>query len=197
MKKFTPVLAVISCLTASLFVEAQEENSFPLPPVAQQMAEKLAKWEASEKAALEKKIAEKRLQVTKVLSQQLQEVTRSGNLEGALAIKNYISSISPAPANEQNKEKPTQDGDFGEIAGNWDWGFDNQILTINPDGSGKHSRHGGIKLSKTDDKKYIVTFPEAIQQHMKNVPVRLKFINSDKIEKQSLNGQKTLITRLP
>jgi len=64
-----------------------------LPPAAQELASKLEDWEGQQRAALEERIDEKRHQVVGALNAQLENVTKKGDLDGALAIRKYIESI--------------------------------------------------------------------------------------------------------
>ncbi len=70
-----------------------------LPPSATELIEKLADWEAEQKAILQKNVDAKRSEVMALLTRQLQEVTAAGNLDAAMAIQNEIKRLDPAPTN--------------------------------------------------------------------------------------------------
>lgn len=82
------------------------------------MISKLSQWELDKQAALQKEIRSKRDEVLGLLKKEMELMTRSGDLEGALAIRQEISRLeqnllgttekkpSPAPAPEA---KPRDD----------------------------------------------------------------------------------------
>ncbi len=87
-----------------------------LPESSAQLIKKLGDWELEKQAALEKEIAEKRAAVAKSLEAQLIEVTKSGDLDGALAIKAEIERLTlPAKSTEQ-KAKGAPGGDLNSDA---------------------------------------------------------------------------------
>lgn len=83
----------LSILLISFVSVAQE---LALPTASQELADRLNEWEAEQKAALEKRINDKRDQVIQVFSTQLENATKEGDLDGALAIRNYIESLQNA-----------------------------------------------------------------------------------------------------
>jgi len=81
--------------SASFAVFAQNSD---LPPTAQELATKLQDWEAQQRASLEKEIEEKRVQVSEALNAQLEQATKDGDLDGALAIRTYMNSLRKGSA---------------------------------------------------------------------------------------------------
>lgn len=65
-----------------------------LPEKAGELVTKLQAWELEQQAALEKTIHEKRKQVIAALENELKVTTKSGDLEGALAIKKAIEDLA-------------------------------------------------------------------------------------------------------
>ena len=62
-----------------------------LPPVSKEIVDKLNSWEAEKREALEAEIRTKREEVIAILRKHMSEVTSSGNLDGALAVKKEIA----------------------------------------------------------------------------------------------------------
>lgn len=79
-----------------------------LPDVSKDLVNKLNEWEVEKTAQLQKEIEEKRRQVVALLQKQLAETTKSGNLEGALAIKKEIERLKPQskPQKTVNQVEP-------------------------------------------------------------------------------------------
>ena len=81
--------------SASFAVFAQNSD---LPSAAQELVTKLETWEAQQRASLEKEIEEKRVQVSEALNAQLEQATKDGDLDGALAIRTYMNSLRKGSA---------------------------------------------------------------------------------------------------
>ena len=77
-----------------------------LPEDAKELVSKLSSWELDRQAELQKEITEKRTEVVSVLQTTLERTTKSGDLDGALAIKKEIERLTPKKA-DTPKEKTT------------------------------------------------------------------------------------------
>ncbi len=66
-----------------------------LPENAQELITKLNNWELDQQAELQQRIKAKREEVIKVLERMLQETTKTGDLDGAIAIKGEIERLHP------------------------------------------------------------------------------------------------------
>ncbi|MFT5469736.1 MAG: hypothetical protein ACI8UO_004858 [Verrucomicrobiales bacterium] len=80
--------AIITLLIFPAFCFAE------LPPESAELVEKLEKWELEQHIAFQRQLADKRAQVVVALKSQLDARTRSGDLDGALAIKTEIERLS-------------------------------------------------------------------------------------------------------
>ncbi|MEM9282886.1 MAG: hypothetical protein AAGA96_13750 [Verrucomicrobiota bacterium] len=94
---------------ASQFLGAEETS---LPPISADLVSKLNDWEAEKKSDLQRDLSKKRQEVTKLLQKHLEDATRSGRLDEAIAIREVIQNLntqfqitlSPAsPENEKSK----------------------------------------------------------------------------------------------
>ncbi len=87
-----PIITLfILLISSALFAQGDS-----LPTAAKELATKLETWESQQRSDLEKEITEKRMQVVKALNGHMQKATKSGDLDGALAIRKYISSLNLA-----------------------------------------------------------------------------------------------------
>jgi hypothetical protein len=142
MKRFATQTLI---LFFAISVVAQDSK---LPPAARDLASKLEQWEAEQKAEYDARILEKRQQVIQALNVALENATKSGDLDGALAIRNYIQSLSPS--NEEpktsgipmpeKKEKP----DHKWLIGEWieEGKEDGNPMIIDRDGTAVHGGRG-------------------------------------------------------
>ncbi|MEM9282709.1 MAG: hypothetical protein AAGA96_12850 [Verrucomicrobiota bacterium] len=73
-----------------------EETIKPLPPAAQDLADKLIEWEAQQQASLDTRIAEKRIEIAKMMEGILSKETAAGNLDGAIKMREYIEFLKNA-----------------------------------------------------------------------------------------------------
>jgi hypothetical protein len=64
-----------------------------MPREAQELSEKLSSWQAEARATLDKEIQDKTAQVIAALNSHLTQATKAGDLEGAIAIRNYITEL--------------------------------------------------------------------------------------------------------
>ena len=69
-----------------------------LPPAAEELRAKLNSWEAEKEAALKKEILEQRKKVAAALGRHLDQATKSGDLDGAVAIRKYIDQLNSTTA---------------------------------------------------------------------------------------------------
>ena len=74
-----------------------------LPPITKSLVEKLNDWEDDKRDSVSKEIAGKRKEVIAIMTRHLSEATKSGNLEGALAIKKEIQRLQQSDVLESNK----------------------------------------------------------------------------------------------
>ena len=88
-------------LISSLSSLAGDDPELALPSQAKEMADQLGEWEAQQRRALELKIEEKRKQVAKSMETFLESETKSGNLDGAIAIGAFIDTL------QKSNETPT------------------------------------------------------------------------------------------
>ena len=86
-----------------------------LPKESLTLVEKLEEWEGKQQSELDSKIAIKRAEVVKVLRKQLESTTKSGELEGALAIREEIERLEPKPKEEVKEEAE----DTRALLGEW------------------------------------------------------------------------------
>lgn len=75
-----------------------------LPQESADLISQLKNWELDQQVALQQEMKEKRKQVAAVLERHLEETTKAGDLEGALAIRKEIEKLSP-PEVEEPKPK--------------------------------------------------------------------------------------------
>ena len=127
--KLTTVLLGIAISTLPTF--GQESK---LPDQAKQLADKLTEWEADAQANLQKQIAEKRQQVISALQNHLASATKRRDLDGALAIRNYIASISPNDAGNRSdgdgKRQATTDNKNSLVGTFWKMTSDKGNMTL-------------------------------------------------------------------
>ncbi len=83
-----------------------------LPPSAKELTDKLENWETEKRAEFEAEVAAKRAEVVRILERQLTEITRAGNLDGALAIRQKIATLKPQlKETEQKPDEPEHQQD--------------------------------------------------------------------------------------
>lgn len=70
--------------------------SAQLPEESAELVRKLNSWELDQQAALKTAIAAKRSEVARLLAKKLEDATTSGDLDGALAIRQEIERLVPA-----------------------------------------------------------------------------------------------------
>ena len=92
-----------------------------LPGDAQSLVDKLTQWEKQREAEYTKEIALKRQQVVTALQSHLKNATKRGDLDGALAIRNFIKALQPetisneeANSSRSAQSKPGSEG-FTEV----------------------------------------------------------------------------------
>jgi len=99
MKHTYTIIFLIASTATSLFAQ--------LPKEADELVSKLSNWELDRQAELQKEIQAKRGEVVRLLERVLVETTKSGNLEGALAIKNEIERLSQTKLTQPEAAPPT------------------------------------------------------------------------------------------
>ena len=87
-------------------VYGDEEGA--LPPVSQELIDKLESWEAEKRKDFESEVRTKRNEVIAVLKKHMSEVTASGNLDGALAVKKAIGEQEKKVVETEPQNKTTQ-----------------------------------------------------------------------------------------
>ena len=95
-------------IVISLSIVVGEEEG-KLPPISQELVDRLESWESEKRKALESEIGVKRKEVIAILRKHMSEVTSSGNLDGALAVKKEIGEqekkvAKPAPPQAAARE---------------------------------------------------------------------------------------------
>lgn len=122
-----------------------------MPVGAQDLTSKLEQWEVEQKSEYDARIQQKRLQVVQALNVALQNATKSGDLDGALAIRNYIQKIEPSPnpsksiEPEMSAKKEKLDHEW--LIGEWveEGKEDGNLMIINKDGTAVHGGKGGVE----------------------------------------------------
>jgi hypothetical protein len=79
-----------------------------LPEKSSQLVKKLNDWELERQVELQKEIAEKRAAVVSALQAQMIEVTKTGDLNGAMAIKAEIERLAPTPQSKEPRGNATK-----------------------------------------------------------------------------------------
>ncbi len=98
-------LYIASILVALLAtVGAQDEKK--LPTESQDLINRLADWELEKQAALQAEMKAKRAEVVAVLQRHLAHATKSGDLDGALAIRQKITELTPQPTKSVEQPQP-------------------------------------------------------------------------------------------
>ena len=108
-----PCLYIIAVATILCSIsQSKAEDTHNLPPGAADLKIKLQKWEADKHEDLIAEIAEQRKKVAVALSRHLDKATKSGDLDGAIAIRKYISELNAADLKTpQNPEPETETTD--------------------------------------------------------------------------------------
>ena len=118
---------LVVALLASAFCASAE-----LPRESSELIKKLDDWEKQQREELKKKITEKRAEVSALLRAQLERTTKSGDLEGALAIKEELERLAQDPDTRVVKEAPTlEESDLQKIEpflGKWNWNPQKDIV---------------------------------------------------------------------
>lgn len=123
-----------------------------LPAEAGDLLSKLASWEIDQQVELQKRIQEKRAEVSKFLERIVEERTKTGDLDGALAVKAKIEELTTAAygskdhstddsessmedSNEFNPANTTWIGSKGPMEG-WEFDFseNGEMAAKRPDG---------------------------------------------------------------
>ena len=123
-------LFLVTCLLVSpnlIFGQAE------LPSDAQSLANKLAQWEKKREAEYKKEIALKRQQVATALQAHLKSATTRGDLDGALAIKNFIKTLKiDAVSNGSVSNHSRQSDDLSASIANtsWTWFYSDQTFVF-------------------------------------------------------------------
>ena len=87
---------ILLFLTVSFGLAGFVSGQVKLPADADKIVQEFDKWEAAEKAALEQKVAKQRTALVKRLEQILEDYTRKGKLDTALAIRKKIAELNNA-----------------------------------------------------------------------------------------------------
>jgi hypothetical protein len=112
-----------------------------LPEKAGDLVSKLKNWELEQQVSLQKTIHEKRQQVVAALEEELTLTTKSGDLEGALAIKKAIEELAkPIYAGAPMNPPPTGQAKAGAPGSS-------EVVVIVGEG-GKHERNEHCELSR-------------------------------------------------
>ena len=98
---------VIAPLLLPLFAENKEVE---LPANAKILLQKLTAFEEEERRKYELAVSEKREQVAELLDRYLEDETKAGNLDGAMAIKARVEQLrdpdAAAPGEPESKNEP-------------------------------------------------------------------------------------------
>lgn len=124
-------LFLLSLLVLNLTATADSEK---LPPEASDLLGKLSDWEQEEKKLFDAKIQEKREQVAVLLDRILENSTKAGDLDGALAIREALKSLRTGESVEPIA-KPTPPSTATPVQGIWKWLF-GQSIRFDEDGQG-------------------------------------------------------------
>ena len=153
-------------------------HSAELPEAAQELANKLDKWEANEKHKFEDRVKAKRADVVEVLQNLLEKETKAGNLAGAVAVQKYIENLKPKNVESKSLDdlqvKGLKEKLLLKMAGIWDWASPDEVLTIKGDGTGNHTLHGDLKLLGVGDDYIEAGFPDSKFVSMRKKTLRFK-----------------------
>lgn len=131
MKIEIPITFVVFLLTANpLF----SQNSSKLPPKAAILIEQLNDWEKERRTELESEIDAKRQQVAQLLKGHQEEATKSGDLDGALVIRETIRMLRGNPDDNRPGRDSTEsktEGDRLPVSSVWISADSKSTLTIN------------------------------------------------------------------
>lgn len=136
-------------ITISILAACMSHAQAQLPDGAKELISKLSNWELDRQADLQKEIQGKRNEVAKLLQAMLEQQTKSGDLEGALAIKQEIERIQlpltekpqeaeQAPADKPDSKAPELDWFVGQT-----WGAGGATtFAFEPEGKGVKNYRG-------------------------------------------------------
>ena len=163
MKSVTYIL--LSLLFFQTLLCATNEE---IPESALRLIKKLTAWEED----LEKKFLEernlKRKQVIVALNSELDRATRKGDLNGALALRNYINELSSIDATKNSTSaKETENNNLSAAIFDtqWTWPLGGESSTVTfidgnklrqSGGSGQHSYQSTLSWKQVDE--YIIEF---------------------------------------
>ena len=160
MNTSTTLLLLSALFSFSAFAAPNKGDERPLPAEAKQLLDRLDFWEGVQREELKKRLAEKRSEVVAALKEELTKVTKKGDLDGALAIRDKIAEL-------EKLQRPKS------LVGKWNFIFDrkNRLYTFSKSGtytghypdSGRRytgrwkAEHGAVTLIRDGEKEAFAT----------------------------------------
>ena len=128
--KTRTTIAMLSLLVVAAPLMAQERSQ--LPSEAAALVNQLDDWEEKRRVEFESEIRAKRSQVAQLLKKHQDKATKSGDLDGAIAIREIIKTLNGTSPEQKRTKTPasTTQADPVQAGSKWVSGDSKMLLTI-------------------------------------------------------------------